>query len=179
MFSALIIHQISRISSCVSYLLLLPLPRFSLAPLPRCPPGSPAFPSAIRLPLSAVRRPLRSTSAVRCPPLSILAHPLRSPDRSPGRSGSTPPHGLPSSISNQVMSAPGNFGHRFWSMPAGHSGSSWPPLRPGGMDGLRAGERRMTLDSPCLGVSCLEPTPGGTLWPLSDYPCVQRARSSA
>ena len=40
-------------------------------------------------------------------------------------------------------------------------------------------ERRMTLDSPRPGVSCLEPTPGGTLWPLSDYPCVPRARSSA
>ena len=156
--------------------------RFRASPLLPCPAAPPAplpspLPSAFRCRRFVVRCAQRPQSAVRRFP--FWQHPLRSPDRSPGRSGSTPPHGLPSSISNQVMSAPGNFGHRFWSMPAGHSGSSWPPLRPGGMDGLRAGERRMTLDSPCLGVSCLEPTPGGTLWPLSDYPCVQRARFSA
>ena len=76
----------------------------------------------------------------------------------------------------EIMSAPGHFGRRFWSVPAGHSGACRPPIP---AQASHPPEQRLTLDSPCRGVSCLEPTPGGTLWPLSDYPCVRRARSSA
>ena len=70
---------------------------------------------------------------------------------------------------------PAQASHLFRSMPAGHSGGCRPPVP------AQAGhptERRMTLDSPCLGVPSCEPISGGTLWRLSDYPCEPRARFS-
>lgn len=64
---------------------------------------------------------------------------------------------------------PAHAGRRFRSMPATHSGACRPPRE----------HVEATLDSAGLGYPPGNPKPGGTRWPLSDYPCARFERSSA